>query len=90
MKKVLLLILDGFGINESEIGDINSVHICYRSLYDIDFFIFKYNIKHNCNGICKCDTILSLSFNKDKNSSSSSVISIEDIRSLSNFVIFDI
>ena len=40
-------------INESEIGDINSVPICYRSLYDIDLLIFKYNIKYNCNGICK-------------------------------------
>ena len=50
-------------INESEIGDINSVPICYRPLYDIDFFIFKYNIKHNCNGICKfANTVIETKF----------------------------
>lgn len=32
-------------IEEEEYGDLNSLPICYRPLYGIDFFIFKFKYK---------------------------------------------
>ena len=40
-------------IDENEIGEQNSLTNCYRPLYDIEFFIFKYKEKHHCIGNCK-------------------------------------
>ena len=40
-------------IEEKEYGDLNSLPICYRPLYGIDLFIFKYKVLIRCNGICK-------------------------------------